>query len=165
MLPVFLFSQNKIIDSLQGLLKTEKRDSIRSLIFIDLAFNFSGYDTVKALRSLADANRINKMNDWDYNRGYYYQSYSNYVYERGLYNKSFAVGRFRYLFYKKGEKAMTRPLRDAASFQIAETIMGKGATFGAMENSEEAIKKYHESLQLFEATTHPLKNKKNRLGV
>ncbi len=159
-LPLFVISQNKIIDSLEGLLKTEKKDSVRSLILIDLASNYSGYDTLKARQFFQEANRINRANNWDYNWGYYNQWYSSYLYERGLYVKSLQVSDTALFYFKKLEKSSALAIRNAAAFQVAETVMGIGVTYGAMEKPEEAIKKYQESLRLFEVSNNPQKSQK-----
>lgn len=152
-----MHAQNRTIDSLHALLKTGLKDSIRSLVFIELASNYSGYDTAKAISYLKQAATLN---NWDYNKGYYYQCYSNYESDRARYNNSLQLSDTALIFYKKAQASKDISTRNAAAFQLAETIMGIGATFSAMGKSEEAIKKYQESLQLFEATTHPLKIRK-----
>jgi two-component system NarL family sensor kinase len=160
LLPLFFLGQNTIIDSLEKILKAEKRDSMRSIYFIELASNYSGYDTLKAMQYLELANRINQVNNWHYNRGYYFQCLSNYVYERGDYERSLRLADTAILNFKKMESSNDVAARNAAVFQVAETTMGKGATYSAMGKPEEAIKKYQEALRLFEATKNPLKNGK-----
>lgn len=157
LLGAVLNAQNRTIDSLQLLLKSGLKDSMRSLVLIELASNYSGYDTAKALSYLKQASQLNK---WDYNKGYYYQCYSNYLSDRGQYNHSLQAADTAISFYKKAATSKNNDTRNAANFQHAETIMAIGATFSSMGKSEEAIKKYQESLQLFEATTSPLKTRK-----
>ncbi|MGB8190804.1 MAG: sensor histidine kinase [Chitinophagaceae bacterium] len=160
LLPLAMHAQNRTIDSLQTLLKKEKRDSMRSLIYIELASNYSGYDTAKAIACLKEAAKMNSNNHWDYNNGYYYQCYSNYLSDRAQFSNSLQLADTAISFYKKAGASKEKSTRDAASFQLAETIMSIGTTFSSMGKSEDAIKKYQESLQLFEATTSPLKTRK-----
>ena len=55
LLSLLPYAQNAAIDSLQALLKTEKNDSMRSIIYIELASNYTGYDTAKTLATLNEA--------------------------------------------------------------------------------------------------------------
>lgn len=156
----FVHAQNSTIDSLQAMLKTEKNDSIRSIIFIELASNYSGYDTANTIAYLERSAQLNKKNGWHYNTGYYYQCYSNFLAAIADYNKSLLFADSALFFYKKAQQSKDKTAKNEASFQIAETIMGIGATYSAIGKTEEAVKKYQESLHLFEATTHPLKERK-----
>lgn len=158
--PNALRAQNPTIDSLQRLLKTETNDSMRAIIYIELGSNYSGYDTAKALASLREANNINRRYSRSFNWGYYYQCYSNYLSAVGAYDRSFQLADSAIFFYKRLENDEHIPTRNAAGFQIAETVMAIGANYSAMGRSEDAIRKYQESLHLFEASASPLKTGK-----
>lgn len=155
-----LVAQNPTIDSLLAVSKAEKNDSVRSIIFIELASNYTGYDTAKALSYLREAQLLNNKYQWDYNQGYYYQCYSSYLIDRAAYNRSFLYADSAIHFYKKLEKAADQKVSNEAAFLLAETVMIKGTAYSAMGQSEEAVKKYQESLHLFESSVSPMKSRK-----
>lgn len=157
LLSIALNAQNKTIDSLQALLKTGIKDSVRSLVLAELASNYSGYDTATAASYLKQASQLS---NWDYNKGYYYQSYAAYESDRARYNNSLQLADTALKFYKKAQASKNTSTRNAAAFQLAETIMAIGSTFSSMGKSDEALKQYQQSLQLFEAAMHPLKTRK-----
>lgn len=153
-------AQNSTIDSLQALLKNENNDSIRSIIYVELASNYSGYDTANTITYLEKASLLNQKNGWNYNAGYYYQCYSNFLSAISDYSKSLLYADSALFFYKKAQQSKDKSAKNEADFQVAETIMCIGAIYSAMGKSEEAVKRYQESLHLFEPLTHPLKERK-----
>jgi signal transduction histidine kinase len=139
---------------------TEINDSLKSLTSIELASNFTGYDTALAIRYLKISYALNKKINHDYNWGYYYQCYSNYEYDRGIYNRSLMLADTALMFYYSALKSKDTSTINESKFQIAETVMVKGTIYSAMGKSEDALNKYMQSLQLFDSISHPLKSNK-----
>ncbi|MDX2048873.1 MAG: sensor histidine kinase [Chitinophagaceae bacterium] len=154
------FSQDKTIDSLLKRVAVAADDSSRSLYYAELASNYSGYDTSKALYYLQEAYRLNKKINLDFNWGCYYKCYATYIYDRGDYSRSLQMTDTSFGFFNKLEKKGNNLLQDEITFQKAELLISKGATYTAVAKSEESLLEYQEALRLLEGIRHPLKNQR-----
>ena len=150
--PCLLFSQNKIIDKLQDSLKNEKRDSLRSLILLELSFNYIGYDTAKCDEAFQQAYRILYTSEWSYNWGYYYEIKSQISFYRGQYGQALLLADSARSFYKK---VVTMSQKKHALFRNAVVTAENGNIYSMMGNYEAGIKSFLEGLRLYEASDHP----------
>jgi len=161
---VFLYTviagQNKTIDSLNKLAGSLSNDSVKSLVLIELASNYNGYDTVKCRQSLQRAFLLIKdPKKWDYNRAYYYQTKSDMLTTLGEFAQSMLLADSAILFYQKCERSQDALTKRNAGFQKAVVIAGKGSTYITMGNGGNAIKFFLEGLRLYELSDHPDKFK------
>lgn len=160
LLPSLVFSQNKIIDSLNSVVNSAKSDSIKSLALIELASNYFGYDTLKCDQSLQKAHFILEKKQWDYNWGYYYDAQSQIVFNRGKYDLSILLADTAIGFYKKSALSGDVPARREATFRLAVVTADKGVTYATMGKNDEGMKFYLEGLSLYEQSDHPQKTRK-----
>lgn len=158
-LPAAIHSQNKIIDSLNEVVKTAT-DSTRSLALIELASNYFGYDTIKCNRSLQSAAAILSGKPWKYNWGYYYQTKSQIQDSRGNYEASLLLDDSAISFYRTAIQSGDLKIQHEAGFQMAVATADKGSTYSTLGKNEDAIKSYLEGLKLYEQSNHPDKNQK-----
>lgn len=154
------FSQNKIIDSLNNVVNTANNDSIKSLALIELASNYFGYDTLKCDQSLQRAHLILEKKLWDYNRGYYYESKAQIVFNRGKYDLAILLADTAIGFYKKAALSGHATTRRDAAFRLAVVTADKGAAYATMGKNDEGMKFYLEGLSLYEQSDHPEKTRK-----
>lgn len=150
--PCLVFSQNKIIDELQESLKNEKRDSLRSLILLELSFNYIGYDTAKCDETFQQAYRILHTSTWTYNWGYYYEIKSQISFYRGQYGQALLLADSARGFYKK---VVIMSQKKQALFRNAVVTAENGNIYSMMGNYEAGIKSFLEGLRLYEASDHP----------
>jgi two-component system, NarL family, sensor kinase len=152
--------QNNIIDSLSKLAGSSSNDSIKSLVLIELASNYNGYDNVKCGQAIEQAYLIMKdQKKWDYNRGYYCEAKSDIVFSLGEFAHSLLLADSAILFYQRCEQGQNSLTKRNAAFQQAVVIAGKGSTYSIMGNDETAIKFFLEGLRLYELSDHPDKFK------
>ncbi|MEP7279577.1 MAG: tetratricopeptide repeat protein [Bacteroidota bacterium] len=154
------FGQNNIIDSLSKLAGSPSNDSLRSLVLIELASNYNGYDTVKCFQTLQQAFLIIKdQKSWDYNRAYYYEAKSDIIFSLGKFAESLLLADSAILFYQRCALSQNGLTKKNAGFRKAVVIAGKGSTYFTMGNDETAIKFFLEGLRLYELSDHPDKFK------
>ncbi|MEP6750991.1 MAG: sensor histidine kinase [Bacteroidota bacterium] len=152
--------QNNIIDSLHKMAASSPNDSLRSLVLIDLASNYNGYDTAKCVQTLQQALLIIKdQKNWDYNRGYYYETKSDMVFSLGEFAQSLVLADSAILFYQRCTQSHDRLTKKNAGFRKAVVIAGKGSTYLTMGNDAAAIQFFFEGLRLYELSDHPDKFK------
>jgi len=151
------FAQNATIDSLRLVLGKEKNDSVRSLILVDLASNYLGYDTSKCDEALQQAVLILKNNQWDYNWGHYYDATSQEMYFRGKSALSLMLADSALFFYNRAAKQLNEHTKRNAEYKIASVTEEKGATYNAMGKNDESIRHYLVALQLFDKSNLPEK--------
>jgi two-component system NarL family sensor kinase len=153
-------AQNNVIDSLRKLARVSSNDSLKSLVLIELASNYNGYDTVKCMSSLQQAFLlIRDQKKWDYNRAYYYETKSDVASTLGEFAQSLLLADSAILFYQKCEQSKDALTKRNAGFQKAVVIAGKGSTYATMGNGGNAIKFFLEGLRLYELSDHPDKFK------
>ena len=158
---IFGSKQERVIDSLSKLADSYTNDSLKSLVFIELASNYIGYDTVKCDRSLKQAYLIiSDKKKWDYNWGYYYEVKSQVIFWLGEYARSLLLADSAIEFYKKSEQSKNTLTKRNAAFHKAVVISDKGGTSSMMGSNDNAIKFFLEGLQLYEKSDHPDKIKR-----
>lgn len=149
--------QDKTIDSLLKLSASTESDSIRAICFAELATNYSGYDTVKALQYFSEAKRITTRLNSPYLWGHYYCCFATYVYDRGFYELSLRLIDTALIFLERSEKLMDSSL---VRFQQSEALITQGVGYTSLSKFEPAMLKYQRALQLLEQTIHPLKHQR-----
>ncbi len=151
-----LFSQSKIIDSLNKISVSYTDDSLKSLVLAELAYNYIGYDTVKCGTALQQAYQIilNKKK-WDYNWGYYYEIKSQVLFGQGKYDYSLLLEDSAIAFYKKSEQSMDAVTKRNSGFRNAVVTAAKGSSHSMMGDNENGIGFFLEALSLYGQTEHP----------
>jgi two-component system NarL family sensor kinase len=153
-------AQNNVIDSLRKLARVSPNDSLKSLVLIELASNYNGYDTVKCMPLLQEAFLlVRDQKKWDYNRAYYYETKSDVASTLGEFAQSLLLADSAILFYQKCEQSKDALTKRNAGFQKAVVIAGKGSTYATMGNGGNAINFFLEGLRLYELSDHPDKFK------
>src|SRR5258706_10251472 len=151
----YSLAQNTVINDLNKTLIAEKNDSAKTIILIELASNYTGFDTIKYKASMEQALEILKKNKWHFNWGYYYQTKSEQILFGGDVTPSLIFEDSALYFYNQVPKDENGKTNESLSFQIASVISDKGTTYSTLGRNDEALKYYLESLQLFEKSSLP----------
>ncbi|MEO5980055.1 MAG: sensor histidine kinase [Chryseolinea sp.] len=155
LLTTICYSQEKTIDSLQLYIKNTKSDSLRSLAYIELTFNYLGQDTLKAKQNLWRARQILVNHNWDYNCGRLLEITSQYMFHIGKYDNALITSDSSIAFYQKAETSSDRNVAKDAAFRKAVVSADKGASYNLMNRTDEAIEAFLKGLQLYEQSDYP----------
>lgn len=144
LLPVFLLAQTAAIDSLQGLLKNVKHDSILMQLSFELSNKLVGYNVDSAEKYLEDAYILAKRKNDAYHIAYYFQKKAGLLFDLARYDESNRLFDSAILLYEniiKKEGQNTKRKQDCL-FGKTDCLTGKGL-LAAKEY------KYYESFQYY----------------
>jgi two-component system NarL family sensor kinase len=160
LLPVLVFSQNKIIDSLLGLLRNERRDTVKISLNYKLAEQLAGYDVAKSEKYLEAGYTLSKAGNDSYNIANYFLHGGEILFDLAKYpeaNSQFdtAIVLFNRLI-NSGEKDPSKII--AYKFGKVDCLTGKGLLASKLYRYQESIQYYLEAIAGIENTEGKGKN-------
>ncbi|MEO8471668.1 MAG: sensor histidine kinase [Chryseolinea sp.] len=149
------YAQQKAIDSLQLFIKTTKSDSLRTLAYVELTYNYLIQDTIKSKQNLWLARQILVNHNWDYNWGRLLEIMSQYWHHLGKYDVALLTSDSSIRFYQKAENSVDKNVAKDAAFRKAVVTADKGGSYNMTNRTEEAITAFLEGLHLYEESDNP----------
>lgn len=144
LLPLFLFSQNKIIDSLLLELQRTRHDTAKILLNFQLADKLRGYDLDRAMKHVEAGHVIEKNLGNDYYKAWYYKIKGECLFDLASYNEAqlyhdSAMVLFDRLIVSAGDN-----LKTGVKYQLAKAdiLTSKGLVAAKQY-------RYHESFQYY----------------
>jgi tetratricopeptide (TPR) repeat protein len=160
LLPVFLFSQDKVIDSLENKLKQATHDSSRWELFFHLSKVYYGYDTAKSAACLVKGYSIIKNMKNTFALARYYETKFSYAF-----NSSNFVAALTYIdsaiyLYESIIKSDQPPeKKQKATFAIAGCGSDKGIIYNKLGKNDKAVVYFLDYINALQSSDDPYKNK------
>ena len=158
LLPFLIFSQTKIIDSLQNELKKSTKDSLKSFLFTKLASQYFAYDTVKAYDFLQRGYLHAKKMNWDFALGDYYEIKGSLKQLSSQHDQAHIYLDSAIFYFEKSRKT-AKSKKEIADVRLSiATCLGQKADILLKKGrSAEAIEIFIAALEEWKASDHPLK--------
>src|SRR5687767_14692273 len=160
MLPVLIFPQNKIIDSLLLTLKNTRQDTLKINLNYKLAEQLAGYDVTKAGKHLEEGYRLAKEKNNTYYIANYFSNKAELLFDLAKYSESnvyfdSAIVLFDGLISSAGKDAAK-----ISTYTLAKTdcLTGKGLLAAKLYRYQESIQYYLQAIAGIENIEGKAKN-------
>jgi two-component system, NarL family, sensor kinase len=160
LLPVLLFSQNKIIDSLLLLLKNAQQDTVKINLNYKLAEQLAGYDVARTEKHLAEGYRLAKTGNDAYNIANYFLHGGEILFDQAKYSEANSHFDSAIILFDRlissGEKD---PVKNK-TYRFGKTLCltGKGLLMSKIYRYQESIQYYLEAIAGIESIEGKEKN-------
>jgi two-component system NarL family sensor kinase len=159
LLPVFLFSQDKIIDSLKKKLEAATHDSSRWDLFFRLAKAYYGYDTAISDLNIKQGYAIVKKMSDDFALARYYDVKFSYAFGSSNYAAALSyIDSAIYLYDKIIESDQSAERKRKAKFAVAGCGSDKGIVYNKLGKNDKAVTYFLEYINTLEASNDRTKN-------
>ena len=160
LLPVHLFSQDKIIDSLENKLKLATHDSSRWDLYFLLAKAYYGYDTARALSYIQQGYSIVKKMKDDFALARYHESKFSYAFNSSNFPAALShIDSAVFLYESVIKSDKPREKKQQAAFAIGGCGSDKGIVYTKLGKNAEAVVYFLDYIKILEASDNPIKNK------
>lgn len=152
LLPIFLFSQNKIIDSLLLVLQNARQDTAKINLNYKLAQQLAGYDVAKAERHLEEGYKLAEAGNDTYYLGNYFLNKGELLFDVAKYSQARSYFDSALVLFdgliSSGEKDPVK----IVSYKFAKTdcLTNKGLLAAKLYHYQESIQYYLEAVSAIE---------------
>jgi len=160
LLPVIVFSQNKIIDSLLLVLQNAREDTVKISLHYKLAGQLAGYDVARADKHLEEGYQLARAGNDIYYTGYYWLNKGELLFDLAKYAASklyfdSAIAVFDGLI-NSGEQNQVK--RTAYKFAKTDCLTNKGLLAAKLYRYQESIQYYLQAIAAIEGIEGNSKN-------
>ncbi len=154
-----LFSQDKIIDSLQTKLKQAKNDSARWDVYFSLAKAYYGYDTAKAQEYITKGYSLAKTIKDGNAIARYYEAKFSYAFGSANYPAALVyIDSAIYLYENIIKSNAPDEKKQKAKFAIAGCGSHKGIIYNKLGKNDSAVTYFLNYINALESSDSPIKN-------
>jgi len=160
LVPVFLFSQDKSIDSLENKLKLATHDSSRWDLLFLLSKAYYGYDTAKSAAYIEKGYSIVKRMKNNFALAKYHEARFSYAFNSSHYPAALShIDSAMDLYESIIQSGQPAEMKNKAAFAIAGCGSDKGIIYTKLGKNAEAVVFFLDYINILETSDNPIKNK------